>query len=172
MESPQQLDLSFWHTLYGSDLEEERLMANITHSSLLSPFANLLSSAGDFWKINFWHKEGGSKRIAGKRWEKGGPRDFFQLSFECSRVLPPCSDHFSVPNTSCRYEKGLRVPAPDNCTVLVLRGYGDIPAHPLTWPSSGKHHCTRRASLAAVPQDSLGIYKEQVPQVVLLHVSR
>lgn len=48
MESPQKLDLPFWHMLYGSDLEEERLMANITHSSFLSPFANLLSSAGDF----------------------------------------------------------------------------------------------------------------------------
>lgn len=39
MESPQQLDLLSWHVLCGSDLEEERLMAKLTHSSLLSPFA-------------------------------------------------------------------------------------------------------------------------------------
>jgi len=39
MESPQQLDSPSWRMPYGSDMEEERLMANLTHSSLLSPFA-------------------------------------------------------------------------------------------------------------------------------------
>lgn len=52
MESPQQLDLPSWHMLYGSDLEEERLMARLTHPSLMLSLhilqKDLLSSVGDF----------------------------------------------------------------------------------------------------------------------------